>query len=864
MLKRFFLIFDCDEQWLAPLRFVLERSGIGFEVITGRSGLDRIPAQYELILVVPAGADPEVVKQLKQGLAKVSMRAPYLIGVSDHSECEIPEQSHCLLDLVYKGSMDMHDALQVILSANEELDLQHSIENWKLPISESKKNLYQQAKGVRKLQRQMMPSQGQQFPGFRTYHASIPMFVVSGDHCSAFQIDDHTTGFCLLDVVGHGIASGIKALGVARLLSTDPAEGIVFGYEGSHSDKVLLEPHQALQKLNQIYQSADSHDTYFAVAYGFYNSLTRTLKYCVAGIPSLVVLNAQGQVKTLDANDVPVGLFDDHEYQTHALQIEKNDRLLLLSDGLVEAMTPDYDLFGETRLLEVIHRHAGQTNQLLFDEIIAAALNWQGEGTSEFQDDITVMCLAFDEQDQGLKIPHPSNARVSEKSDILTELTTQVVEKSSARINPCVLVFTGPDTCPREIDSLSAHCRAFGLELLVCPRTQMIPSAAGMDFLHVACVAFLSNTPHPDKLKYLLLLKEQIRFSKVPMVLDLAVETVQQTSSVSPNELAAFYLKVSNRNDLSFWLQKVKLVASQYMALELRNQKAKEFTKEFEQDLKKIASLQAMTLQKCRRSRQTFSTGYVYQPGHLVSGDFVGVFRVSNHVFSLLMIDSSGQGVLPATLGWALYRMVAGVTGQHQLTIEGFDQIGQAIPKPPAQVLLELNQKTLEQPSQAQSTFTVTYALFDELSGQLVMSMAGAPAAVIQKNNAACQYVRIESPKLGVTSVPHYENLTFQLDQGDRLFIASDGLFHLAGVANANHPCPVQMQPISQALQQDDLKTTEALLSSILANSVHSADKDATALILENRAAAWICGTGNQDHAISSSSSFSRDTFETE
>jgi len=79
------------------------------------------------------------------------------------------------------------------------------------------------------------------------------------------------------------------------------------------------------------------------------------------------------------------------EYSDRTLPLEVGDRLLLYTDGLVEARDTEGKLFGDESLMAALRETRGMTPNEAADRLIASAQNW---GRSQ-EDDLTVLVCDY-------------------------------------------------------------------------------------------------------------------------------------------------------------------------------------------------------------------------------------------------------------------------------------------------------------------------------------------------------------------------------------------------------------------------------------------------------------------------------------
>jgi serine phosphatase RsbU (regulator of sigma subunit) len=125
-------------------------------------------------------------------------------------------------------------------------------------------------------------------------------------------------------------------------------------------------------------------------AYVYLDAQTRQLRYAAAGHPSMLLLR-RGKVIEIAENGLLLAASDTAEYSDRALPLEIGDRLVMYTDGLVEARNTEGRLFGEESLLAALRGTSGMTSNEAADSLIASTQNW-----AKLQDDdLTVLVCDF-------------------------------------------------------------------------------------------------------------------------------------------------------------------------------------------------------------------------------------------------------------------------------------------------------------------------------------------------------------------------------------------------------------------------------------------------------------------------------------
>ncbi len=211
--------------------------------------------------------------------------------------------------------------------------------------------------------------------------------IVSGDFCAIHRLSDTEAGIFLCDVMGHGVRA---ALGTALICAMIE--------EISALEK---DPGKYLGRMNElllpILRQKDMF-LYVTACYMVFDASSGTLRFANAGHPVPLLFQGQeGSAQWLmdDASlrGPALAVAENAEYQTLERAIRPGDSVVMYTDGLYEAESPEGEEFGEDRLLAA----AGQIGHLslgeLFPALIGASVNFSGK--EEFNDDVCLVGFTF-------------------------------------------------------------------------------------------------------------------------------------------------------------------------------------------------------------------------------------------------------------------------------------------------------------------------------------------------------------------------------------------------------------------------------------------------------------------------------------
>lgn len=154
-----------------------------------------------------------------------------------------------------------------------------------------------------------------------------PSDELSGDLYAWHRIDDRRYGIAVIDAMGHGISSSLVCMFIASVLKDAMTK--------------LIEPVRVISELNRRtgqLQFADQLIQYYFTALYLLVDLDKgTVEYVNAGHPSGFLLRGDGgDVETFAQGGVAIGIFDEIEVEKHMLSVHSGDRIVLVTDGILD------------------------------------------------------------------------------------------------------------------------------------------------------------------------------------------------------------------------------------------------------------------------------------------------------------------------------------------------------------------------------------------------------------------------------------------------------------------------------------------------------------------------------------------------
>jgi serine phosphatase RsbU (regulator of sigma subunit) len=255
-----------------------------------------------------------------------------------------------------------------------------------------KERLEQELRIARSIQMSLLPHGSLVFPGVSLSGHCEPAREVGGDYYDFLPLDDSRMGILIADVAGKGTSA---ALYMAEL------KGVVLSLSQRHSS-----PRDLLIDANRIISKHLDARSFITMTYAVVDVTARTITMARAGHCPLVYVpgpHAESRTpKALQPDGMVLGLqFDTGEVFSRTLEeltlpLGQGDLFLLYTDGISEAMNPEGDYFGETRLADLAHQYADLSSNELSERILGEVKTFAGSAAQH--DDMTMVLLKIEDR----------------------------------------------------------------------------------------------------------------------------------------------------------------------------------------------------------------------------------------------------------------------------------------------------------------------------------------------------------------------------------------------------------------------------------------------------------------------------------
>lgn len=211
----------------------------------------------------------------------------------------------------------------------------------------------------------------------------LPISGLAGDFYEILKLSNNRYGIFICDVMGHGVRAALVVAMLRGLLATQA--------NSKHDAS------QFLGKLNSGLSSIlkRANVTMFATAfYGIIDLNELTMEYSCAGHPGPIVVGktSSQQLCTGRGEKGPaLGLMNNLTYPMHTLDLSDVQRMLLFTDGVLEAENEVGEPFMDQRLLEIASQDPQKHIEEWLESIIETVLDFSD--SHHFDDDVCLLGL---------------------------------------------------------------------------------------------------------------------------------------------------------------------------------------------------------------------------------------------------------------------------------------------------------------------------------------------------------------------------------------------------------------------------------------------------------------------------------------
>jgi serine phosphatase RsbU (regulator of sigma subunit) len=237
---------------------------------------------------------------------------------------------------------------------------------------------------ARELQMSMLPSTCPEIERFEIAAYSMPAREVGGDFYDFIDMGDGSLGLVIGDVTGKSVSGALvmaASRGIFRMLSEQQ-----------------LSVSEIMIRANRRTKKDGKSGMFVALLFAAIDAKECVVTLSSAGQTQPIHFSAETGTASLvetQGDNFPLGILEDVDYEETRLQLTSGDRIVFYTDGIVEAMNPQQEIYGFERLLATVEGASLITADALLKKIMDD-VNMFVNGAAQ-HDDLTVIIVGVTE-----------------------------------------------------------------------------------------------------------------------------------------------------------------------------------------------------------------------------------------------------------------------------------------------------------------------------------------------------------------------------------------------------------------------------------------------------------------------------------
>ena len=235
---------------------------------------------------------------------------------------------------------------------------------------------------ARKVQQSFLPDRTPNIAGLDIAAICTPAYETGGDYYDFIQLNDGRLAVTIGDVSGKGIEAAFYMTftkGVLHALCTE------------HNSTLEI-----LSRINHLFRSNAKKGTFISLIFGMIDIQNRQFTFSRAGHNPILHYSAKNEeLKEFRPDGIGLGMANDEVFKKNTgelvLDFDKDDILVLFTDGVVEATNRLNKFYGDKRLHQIIKRNKNLTSEQILEKLNDDIRKF-GDG-AEQHDDMTVLVM---------------------------------------------------------------------------------------------------------------------------------------------------------------------------------------------------------------------------------------------------------------------------------------------------------------------------------------------------------------------------------------------------------------------------------------------------------------------------------------
>ncbi len=248
---------------------------------------------------------------------------------------------------------------------------------WARRTREQKKRIDRELRVARHIQQNFLPRRMPDIHGFEIWGTHLSSIEMSGDYYDVIRITKDQLGLVIADVCGKGVP--------AALIMASLRAGLLSEVRYTYAIREII------QRVNRFLLDSTKDSDFVTAFYAVLDTKKNRVTYVNAGHNPPLYLKRDGEARWLRTGGTVLGAFGEADYQEKVAVLDPGDVLVMYTDGITEAGSPEGEAFGTERLLETVRRTAELRPRRIGEAIMSDVAEYAGPAA--WADDRTLLIV---------------------------------------------------------------------------------------------------------------------------------------------------------------------------------------------------------------------------------------------------------------------------------------------------------------------------------------------------------------------------------------------------------------------------------------------------------------------------------------
>jgi sigma-B regulation protein RsbU (phosphoserine phosphatase) len=239
-----------------------------------------------------------------------------------------------------------------------------------------KKKIEEQLQIAKDVQLSLLPSSEPVINGYNFASVCIPNYEIGGDYFDYIKLDEDRLAIVIADVSGDGVPAGLIMAAFRALIR--------------YNAKLFDDPSNLMILMNEQVSEFMRKRDFISVFYGILNYKSHIFTYCNCGHNPALFFKS-GKCELLEGCGPSLNLLSDVEFKSSHLYLEKDDQILLYTDGVVEVFNKNKQQFGLDNLIKTFKSNLTKSPRSIINEVINSTKEFSSSDL--YNDDFTLIVL---------------------------------------------------------------------------------------------------------------------------------------------------------------------------------------------------------------------------------------------------------------------------------------------------------------------------------------------------------------------------------------------------------------------------------------------------------------------------------------